>query len=503
METVQSSIARRALLIGSSYDELRGTENDVATMAEVLRSYGFHVDDANYVKKLCGADATRKKILQAWEDIISSTSWDDAVVIYYSGHGGLAQPKRSDASSEHSKNIQFLVTTDFNLATDEWLGIMGDEISNWLLRTTGKTRNVTYILDCCHSARLGRGPRGAVSRKQSSFDYDVLAEHRLRLREGNKMLENEFWTNPDVVRIAAAADLEPAWQYQNTRGQYVGILTEKLAEMMKDASGQMSWRNIMLGTKALVERAFDDDDFQKPRSAGADTRIPFSLDRGPFSALLAEVGPEFTTISGGKVHGLQAGDVYTLVPFRTEGRDAHTTPTTGRRATIWKTNGFKAVALDVSTESYPFTEALALPYSRRRRWPMSVSGSVQHAEELFSKSPFFSRCEAGEKATVELKEGENSGEIALFAGGTQLGSGQANNPWNVEKLISIAHTFAEAQAILTLEGGTGDEKFKHGLKIEIGAVQDYEGNPRLEFSAKYVPRSSCTHHVCVRAWAKK
>ena len=105
MVTSEAPISTRALLIGSSYEGLPGTENDVATMAEVLRSHGFHVDDPNYVKKLCGSDATLKKILQAWEDMIESTDWDDVVVMYYSGHGRLAQPKKFDGSTEQRKHI--------------------------------------------------------------------------------------------------------------------------------------------------------------------------------------------------------------------------------------------------------------------------------------------------------------------------------------------------------------------------------------------------------------
>lgn len=490
MEALNDNIKKLALLIGSSYGGLPGTENDVATMAEVLRGFKFPVDDPNYVKRLCGNDASRKNILQAWDDMIKITNWGDAVVIYYSGHGGLAQPaKRNDTtSSKQLKHIQFLVPTDFESSSDEWLGIMDDVISNWLLRTTGETPNVTYILDCCHSARLGRGPRtrSEAIQKQSSFDYNSLAKHQLRLSNNKLLLENEFWTNPDVVRIAAAADLEPAWQYRDSEGKHVGVLTEKLSQMMKDPGSQLSWRNIMLGTKALVERAFDGDDFQKPRSAGADTRIPFSLDRGPSSVLLAEVGPEFTTISGGRVHGLLPGDVYSLVPFRANGAADDLVPAAGSRATIWKTDGFKSVALDVSTENFPHTEVLALPYSRRRRWPMSVSGSIPHANEFLDKSLFFRRSEGGEKAIAEFKEGAKSGEVLLFAGRNQLGSGEANNAQNVKKLISVAHMFADAQALLSLDGGTRLETFKHGLKVEMGAVDQYERVPRLNFSAKYV-----------------
>lgn len=139
MALPQNMAAKRALLIGSSYDNLPGTENDVNTVADLLRRHGFDVDNETYVKKLCGNDATRPKILDAWEELISNSSWDDVVIIYYSGHGGLAKSSGSDPSPQRPSRIQFLVPTDFDLNAEDWKGILDDEISQLLLRTTGKT----------------------------------------------------------------------------------------------------------------------------------------------------------------------------------------------------------------------------------------------------------------------------------------------------------------------------------------------------------------------------
>ncbi|RYP29982.1 hypothetical protein DL767_006465 [Monosporascus sp. MG133] len=61
------------------YGDLRGTANDVNTMTSVLRSRGFDVENYDYVKRLCGENATRQKILDAWKGLVPKSSSDDIV----------------------------------------------------------------------------------------------------------------------------------------------------------------------------------------------------------------------------------------------------------------------------------------------------------------------------------------------------------------------------------------------------------------------------------------
>jgi hypothetical protein len=209
---------KRALLIGSSFGDLPGTENDVNAMVSALKNHGFHMDN---MKTLRGSNAPRQNILDAWQKLISDSSDGDSVVIYYSGHGGLAEWKGSDSVEQHAeseveapKRIQFLVPSDYDDRLEHWSGILDDEISRLLLDTTTKTPNVTYILDCCHSSRLGRDPQGfrawPKALSTSTSDYNKVLEHRKQLKESNRLPEGDCWTNPGVVRIAAAADVESA-----------------------------------------------------------------------------------------------------------------------------------------------------------------------------------------------------------------------------------------------------------------------------------------------------
>ena len=117
----------RALLIGSSFKNLPGTDNDVREMANILEIHGFDVANGRCVKRLCDKNATRQNILDAWEELLRNTSSDDTVLIYYSGHGGLAESE-TDSEQQQRKRIQFLVPSDFDPSLKEWRGILDSEI---------------------------------------------------------------------------------------------------------------------------------------------------------------------------------------------------------------------------------------------------------------------------------------------------------------------------------------------------------------------------------------
>jgi len=79
----------RALLIGvddyddSSIPDLQTPRADVMALAEVLRDqYGF-----DRVDTLVGSAATRGGILDALDALVANTREDDALIIYYAGHG--------------------------------------------------------------------------------------------------------------------------------------------------------------------------------------------------------------------------------------------------------------------------------------------------------------------------------------------------------------------------------------------------------------------------------
>ncbi|KAL4733729.1 caspase domain-containing protein [Aspergillus similis] len=496
------SPTNRALLIGSSYDDLPGTENDVNAMTGVLEKYDFH---AANVRTLCGADATRENILYAWEAMISETSGEDSVVIYYSGHGGMAEARARDRNTpiqaQDPRRIQFLVPYDYDPSLQEWRGILDSEISKLLLDTTRRTQNVTYILDCCHSARLGRKPRAhhAIPKALSMTDYDRMMLHVRQLRKESKLLENECWINPHVVRIAAAADRESAWQYQNAEGKHVGILTEKLDLLMTgNQKNQFSWRSVMAGVRALVENEFAADEKpQQPGSAGADTRVPFSTEVNWSKALVAEVRDKYIIIQGGHVHGISPGDSFVLTPLipnrETEGERTLDSPQA--ITTVRQVKGFLALADPIPTARFPYTWALASPHLRRKRWPTLIPENQQHIETLLLNTGDLEVCKPGQEPVIEFRtqNRRNNGEVAVFARGVQIGSKEVDSSSDWAQLFAIAKLFAQAQDLLAIGKGTGDEQLASNLDIVIGVVRDWNEEQKVSYSTSARTRTTDMH----------
>lgn len=74
-------MTRRALVVGSQIEGLRGVHNDVTAMVDVLTVRGFAIDQRT------GDAASRAGILDGYDRLIEASSDGDAAVVYYSGHG--------------------------------------------------------------------------------------------------------------------------------------------------------------------------------------------------------------------------------------------------------------------------------------------------------------------------------------------------------------------------------------------------------------------------------
>src|SRR4051812_17913858 len=85
-------MARRALILGSQIDGLRGVHNDTQRMAAMLDARGFVVD------LRIEADAPRAGMLAGYDQLIAASDPDDAAVVYYCGHGYHATVLHEDRS---------------------------------------------------------------------------------------------------------------------------------------------------------------------------------------------------------------------------------------------------------------------------------------------------------------------------------------------------------------------------------------------------------------------
>lgn len=463
----------RALLIASPYGGLRGPENDVELMAGVLKKYEFGVT------KCCGQDATRNHIIKAWQQLISDSSAEDVVVIYYSGHGGLVKSGQNMADqqrgSERQLESQFLVPIDFDQTTEhDFRGILDIEISYMLRDTTNKTENVTIILDCCHAGRMARDPHHnnqAWPRNLPEVKHHgVLLSHVERLRGEGRFTGDTFIEgNPHAVRIAAAATSETAWGYQGLQGQPIGVLTEALVAAMDKAIGQrLSWRTLLLGVCEFVNREFPQ---QHPRAEGPETRILFSKEHMASGALLVKSENGDVILQGGRVAGVHEGSVYGIMPFGSELVDSGT-----RVAEVKVTyvNGFKAIAEMVSGR-IPTEGALA--FLQKEALPklfVSFPDNLPNLGVRLSESRFLRCGEPGEQqALVEIKkEGQC---IEVCKGEMVVASHQftdATMQTAIDAVVSDGERLARGHHLLALGSGEREEQLDHAVEIEFGRVDN-------------------------------
>lgn len=340
-------------------------------MDTLLRKFGF-----DSIRVVCNELATREGIINAWKDLIKDCNTGDAVVIYYSGHGGMVKRPENwgepDDTSSPSK-IQYLVPSDFDVKASKWNGIFDDELSHYLYQTSCQTENVTYILDCCHSARLGRKPSSAQARCKAREADEKDYRRILNFKRDPEIsqLVDESWSNPSVVRLSAASEWDVAFQYYTGNDGWRGVMTKNLILSLGAGNREsMSWRNIMVEVAARV-RQLDVylQNPQEPRSAGADTRTPFAMKKDRtklFSAVITRDGtPMVADIHSGAIHGITQGSTFDLIPMtqsnsactiddQTGQSQASTTPvsqvTTEVKVDVWKTFYCTVIPTVIPTE---------------------------------------------------------------------------------------------------------------------------------------------------------
>jgi hypothetical protein len=307
---------RTALLIGSETYGLTGVGNDLETMADQLTRRGFAT------LRCTGPQATRAGILDSYERLIRDTRHGDAVVVYYSGHGGLAGPPPALALYGRAAppRLQFIVPTDYAESTEsDFRGITAPELSVLLVRLTDATPNVTVVLDTCHAAHMSRDEDLRVKALVRPAYVDI-AEHLSRQRhQGLDTTVRHVLGNQDAVRIVACGPEQSAYEYTNGAGRRIGILTESIALALAEPGGRpVTWAGVMREVRRRVQTMVPQ---QRPEAEGPALRPLFQADATRPSgtdqwrvpdpagrALGAPVTIEWGQVVGGRAHPLPAAD---------------------------------------------------------------------------------------------------------------------------------------------------------------------------------------------------
>jgi len=306
-------MVRRALLVGSQTYGLTGCEADVRLVEEALERRGFTSIDVR-----TGSDATRAGIVDGFDRLAAATEPADAVVVYYSGHGGrVARPdgeaRRASGSSSY---FQFIVPFDIDDSeASDFRGLLSEELTAFQLRLTdgfserGATPNVTTILDCCHSGYLARD----VDLLPKAIDLEPKMFRIMGIRSRAEQVAGDggLLTNPHAVRLVAAQEEQSAFERASARGGRHGVFTDVLVSVLADPGEQeVSWVVVGDVVRRRVQALVPE---QRPAVEGPATRLLFSASTETMPASFPVTRHDGAlVIEAAAVFGISVGDTFGL-----------------------------------------------------------------------------------------------------------------------------------------------------------------------------------------------
>lgn len=260
-----------ALLIGiDAYDRatpLYGSVNDVDAFAKILEqiaplplvTYKLVAPHKEHRALAAGEDQpTRARVVSVIKDLIAKVTPGDRVLIYYCGHG------TSEFVPEAVASREALVPVDFNnggaLLWDLELGGLLDQLY-------ATSRDLTVILDACHSA----GATRIFSFATQAIESQLLTRRRIVLTEEQHALTvppdpELVGTGPvhglkqeDASRgytvVAAAHSFQAANEMLFPEGKY-GLLSHAIIEVLKTTPREklplLRWADIWARICGLV-----------------------------------------------------------------------------------------------------------------------------------------------------------------------------------------------------------------------------------------------------------
>jgi len=311
-----SSTPRKlALLVGINnykYSDrisaLGGSLNDVEEMRQLL--IGKFEFPSENILVLTDSQATHASIISAIQNhLIAKAQPGDIVVFHYSGHGS----QMKDVTKKMINGMdETIVPYDSRDPAGKVFDISGAELHPLLLQLAKKTKNLTFILDSCHSGTLVRGARVRMVEADQRTP-PPLPEYALAATRDIGAVNEE--TTPKFAAIAAATSRESAFEH-SADGKEHGALTYFLTRQLRSAKAGVTYRDIMDNVAGNVTANYPG---QHPSLEGAEAdQYVFgdrsSLARAYVTASPSLITPHRATLAVGQVQGATVGSAYDIYP---------------------------------------------------------------------------------------------------------------------------------------------------------------------------------------------
>lgn len=416
---------RHALLIGiNKYprilgNDLNGCLNDTALMSAILQQrHGFA---ASEITTLHDTQATQQGIRDALAGLLTRTQPDDVVILYYAGHGSRMRDRSGRKLSGYTET---LVPHDSGRWVYPNRDIPDDELRDWLVTIGEKTRYVTLIFDCCHSATVHRGD---VVRSVEE-DYRALNESQASCPrptvtnfDDRDAMRRWLASNDRYVVLSACRDHELAAETAVQDGAQLcvrGAFTHWLAQALAQASPRTTYRDVFERAVGHIGERYER---QHPNCEGALDRLIFGnedLHPVPYS-FFRQLTASHVHLDTGRIHGAEVGTRFTLHPSAFEGDDA----TWASRPEVELTSVGETSAqgrLSKGDRLLPQGRATLSARPFATQWPLALSlDAARVLDPLIDDSPWLRRSETSDipVARVELEDSHFS---VLDRGGQRI-----------------------------------------------------------------------------------
>ena len=232
----------RAIVIGidnyRNLPRLRGAVNDAEDIAGALRRTG--VAD---LTELLDAEASRDRILAAWDGALARAAAGDRIILSYAGHGA-QEPEHVPGSEADGKDEVLLLAGFAASGPGTRERLIDDEIGAWFAAAAAKQVEVVFVADACHSGTLTRAVATDIDATYRVAPDYTIDDDELTLDTGNAAGDSEN-AAANVTYLGAAQD------------------NEKVPEVvLPDAAGQRVARGALsyLFARALDGQADADSD---------------------------------------------------------------------------------------------------------------------------------------------------------------------------------------------------------------------------------------------------
>lgn len=342
---------RHALLVGvTEYDHLSddywldGPENDAQLLCDLLIGrFSFSAENITLLTHSRGVgdsalQPTRGNIEREFSRLagIARQNPQASFVIFLAGHGSQQSNTNDDAETDGYDEI-FLPqdVVGWGGASDSPTiqnAITDDELADWLKEITDTGAFACVIIDACHSGTMTRSiertrsvPWEALTHSSSWKDVPIAVADpprplSSRGAESPATLLDADADSPRLVAIYAAQSTEPTVERLMPYGRYDipdrqvhGLLTFTISEVLQNANGSLSYRELM----ESVQACYDGWGRRGPTPAveGPIDRIVFEstlVDRSQIR--LRSRAEEPLSINQGGVHGITTGTILAVYP---------------------------------------------------------------------------------------------------------------------------------------------------------------------------------------------